>query len=830
MKTRTKLLTIGLGAIAALNFASCQDYTEFTEGEIRQNEYNQKYDEAFIKQFGMPDPNQDWGMNEEIGYIGAFSSLATRAAGNAEVLVNRNQWTEFDNNSKHDYVMPNYGTNTPTIQVPDYRTSALAHDIQIPGWPHLNGLYYAANGNTLDPDYKSGENVTTGMIPAGDVTPYEIQYVSAWFRTHKNPKSNVKLHLSDFFIQNVSCDYDQVAYNPLSEPYQDGWPETGRNGANMATKEEAMAHTAWDGSSYIKDNNLTEAISYDLDYLGFLDMEGNWTHVNNFNRGNSNFSPEDNNSNPNREIKYIKSSGTEDFSCRPSWCTNTDTIKSWVLVRLTWTETVKHTNSPYTQGTKIPREGYYLAFDFHGQKQGSNGMQVVQRDGYYSNWIVKITPGHFNPEGNSRRIFCEDLGGSFDFDFNDAVVDVAFEQKSTAEGTKYEPIISVQAAGGTMPIYVEKHNSSNYELHNMLNAPVTTPVNVGGATHAPAIYRGDLVDSDKPGAIKICVQNTKNNTHYQIAGTDPDPEPNEDERSELLDEEGKPYNPKDITLEGTSYYDNTKMAPRAFSAPTTVKWLKELKNIESAYQDFPKWVQTKTWTTPGSGAYWFENVTDGENLLYAYSVDATGGPDKTGDGSEKTPISWVDLIPADEDDARSTVSAVNADSYMKLNAYKGKDPIVNELAKMGDNDRITFIVILSSDDLYIENGAPLQGILAPANISGTTMTNKGTSFTVADLDRFNTASYVPTNHDFCSTPATCTGVTGHVNTYTLQFSFTKADLIAMNKDADGNETGKDIFQDYLLLYLKVGSNSAGETGKTLGVNHGVTVQKWYVHY
>lgn len=755
-------------------------------------------------------------MNEKIGVIGAFSSMGTRAAGNAEVLVNRNQWTEFDNNSKHDYNMPNYGTNTPTIQVPDYRTSALAHDIQIPGWPHLNGLYYAANGNTLDPDYKTGDQVTSGMIPAGDVTPYEIQYVSAWFRTHKNPKSNVKLHLSDFFIQNVSCDYDQVAYDALSEPYQDGWPETGRNGANMATKEEAMAHKAWDGSSYIKDNNLTEAISYDLDYLGFLDMEGNWTHVNNFNRGNSNFSPEDNSSNPNREIKYIKSSGTEDFSCRPSWCTNTDTIKSWVLVRLTWTETVKHTDSPYDEGTEIPREGYYLAFDFHGQKQGSNGMQVVQRDGYYSNWIVKITPGHFNPEGNSRRIFCEDLGGSFDFDFNDAVVDVAFEQKSTTSGTKYEPIISVQAAGGTMPIYVEKHNSENYELHNMLNAPVTTPVNVGGATHVPAIYRGSLVDSNTPGAIKICVQNTKNNTHYQVSGTDPDG--NNDERSELLGEDEKPKNPQEITLNGTTYKDKTKIAPRAFSAPTTVKWLKELKNIESAYKDFPNWVANKNWKNPGTDSYWFDNVTDGANLLYAYSVDASDGPNKTGDGSEKKPISWVDLIPSTDDDAISTVSAVKADSYMKLNAYTGPDPIVDELAKIGADDRITFVVILSSSNQYIENGTPLQGILVPANISGTTMTNKGHTFTVSDFNRFNTAAYVPENKDFAGE-----------KTYTMQFSFTKSDLIAMASGADGNTTGKDIFQDYLLLYLKVGNNEVGQ-GTEIGKNNGVTVRKWYVHY
>ena len=97
------------------------------------------------------------------------------------------------------------------------------------------------------------------------------------------------------------------------------------------------------------------------------DMDKEWTHVYNFNSGNSNFDPENKASNPERMIMYVKSSGTENFRCKPSWCTNTDWIDTWVLVRLTWYETVKDSKSPY-YGCTIPREGYYLGFDFHGEK------------------------------------------------------------------------------------------------------------------------------------------------------------------------------------------------------------------------------------------------------------------------------------------------------------------------------------------------------------------------------------------------------------------------------------------------------------------------------
>lgn len=815
------MMAASLGAVT-----SCVDYSEFTEAEIREIELMKQYKDAFEARFGKIDPNHTWGMDEEIGAIGAFSEGVVTRAGRVE--VNRNQWTEWNNDPsqgptglRDEKWEHSYGT--VDMKVPNFKKSALGHDIQIPGYPHLNGLYYVANGNTLDPDYRTGDGrngskqIKSGDIPAGDVTPYEIQYVSAWFRTHKieNPEDyRLNLHLSDFFIQNVSCDFDQVEYTDLSTPYETGWNMTGKNGKNIGTKNEAIYENGQttprlgfdkEGKTVNYVENLTENISYELDYLGFKDMNNEWTHVNNFNRGNSNFSPEDNLTNANREIKFIKSSGTEDFKCRSSW-SNSKYIEDseWVLVRLTWVETVKHTNSPYELGTKIPREGYYLAFDFAGGKQGGQGDQIVHRDGYFSNWIIKITPAHFNPAGNVRRIFCENVGALDDIDFNDAVVDVAFEQVSGG----YQSIISVQATGATRPLWVEQEGE-DYELHKMLGYDNTTAmINVGRKETGPiATYRGKTYSSTNAGQIKLVVVNQKvkdaNGVEQKMEITGKDADKNSDERTGNI----------------TDYKnESTGKAPMAFSAPTTVKWMLEREHIEDGYKSFPDWVRNAAENTT-----WYAQNNEGTNVIESKLYTPTFKPEDdhpTGGGSQsgdKEDLEWSPIVP--DPDAATVVATVKADSYMKLNGYTLEDAIIKRLNNMDNDGRVTFTVVLSSNNQYIQNGQKLEGILIPADINDGSLSNNGQTFTTGVFKRFTSAAYVPNDNisdkDYQDK-----------NTYTLQFSLSKSDILNSAHTDPVNP-----YHDYLLLYLRVGGNdSTVGTSETLGVNSGVTVQKWFVHY
>lgn len=806
-------------------------------GKSYLNHVMPAYTNAFVNSFGEIDPNHTWGMDEHVGVIEAFSAAGTRAG---QVMTNRNQWTEYEGTTS--VTLPTYNGITPKIQEPNYKNNILGHDIQIPGWPHLNGLYYKANDNVLGGALKDNQ-ISSGMLPAGDVTPYEIQYVSNWFRTHKitNPEDyREDLHLSDFFIQNVSCDNDQFYYNDTSSPYKTGWEKTGNNGPNLVTLQdvqtaEANGKKAVDGGAYT--TGLHESITFSLDQLGFLDMKGDWTHVNNFNSGNSNANPEDKESNPNRMIQYVKSSGTEDFRCHPSWGTDQSTqwIDSWVLVHLYWNETVKDTNSPYygDGNTVIPRDGYYLAFDFHASK--NNGQTVVNQDGYYSNWIIKITPGHFNPRGNSRRIFCEDLGGSFDFDFNDAVIDVAFEQS----GSKYIPIISVQAAGGTMPIYVQQNNPK-YELHRILGKKDSEteykPINVGaaGGSHSVGIYRGEPVTTDQAQAIHIFVENTQNKDKvtYEIGGSSTT---DTDGNTTSIDTDGN------STLNGTTQTMKT-VAPSAFSAPTSVKWMNELQGITKAYTQFTAWVTSFT-----NNTNWYETIKAGAPLYTAPNEQPADSP--TSAGGTDTQVEWEALTPDAATASLNLAKLAKADSYLRVEGYgdtnrpHGESAIFGHLDELGDNGLMTCVVVLSSSTLYNQNtysqtgnqvtvtpGIPLQGIIVPADIDNNgNMTYKGTSFTTSSLTRFVNATYAPESTEFSGE-----------KTYTVEFTFRKSDILKQPKDP-GVQDSKDVYHDYLLLFLKIGkditptywplTDDATYSGSPLtSAIHGVTIHKWYVHY
>ena len=131
---------------------------------------------------------------------------------------------------------------------------------------------------------------------------------------------------------------------------------------------------------------------------------------------------------------------------------------------------------------------YYVGFDF--EATGQNPNQQVAADGYYSDWIVKISPAVYT---NAYRIIAEDLGDSDDFDFNDVVFDVATNGGAT--------IITLQAAGGTLPLYIEVGGDSR-EVHELFSVSSATMVNTdAGATKAPVMYR-----VNGTGAVNIKVE------------------------------------------------------------------------------------------------------------------------------------------------------------------------------------------------------------------------------------------------------------------------------------------------------------------------------------
>lgn len=549
---KTSIYYFSLAAIAIGSLASCQDYENgFNAEQIRETVAEREFMNNFIARYGEIDPNHKWGFEQ----MSAFGSAETRGlvnitggAGQSNVNTERNNWVSWGMN--------------------------------VPGWPNFDGKYYDSQNQTSYTTFSTDPG-TDNIHPCGDVTDYEVDYVSRWFRTYKIgdeefDKRRVSLNLSDFYIQNVSSDNDRVEY-----------PE-----GNLIT-------------SILNQNNA----DFGMDHLMFKSIEANaygnmWTHANDFNSGNSNHnptikltpgenntytqSPKDKSENTNRVIKYVKSAGTVDFAYHSSFSTDGLYFNKWVLIRLEWVE----------EGIK--REGYYLAFDYEASK--SSGTVQYGPDGYYSNWIIKITPATYKETVEKTkvcRVMCEDLGNTFDFDFNDVVFDVSFEEINN-NGTTYDAIITLRAAGGTLPIYVGKAPTNSdgfYEAHRMLGFDSSTPVNVGGEkSNTIANYRVSGLSEAKAELLDIYVVN--NGETVTLTST-------------FGHNLGGNYNDNNNNShQSPNPGIGSNKVPQRFCVPTTVRWMKECKFIEEGYPSFSSWVTNDT-----QYSTWYNNIGD-PNKIY----------------------------------------------------------------------------------------------------------------------------------------------------------------------------------------------------------------------
>lgn len=586
---------------------------------------------------------------------------------------------------------------------------------EVPGWPNVDGYYYCSGGaGALQHIYNQNEVFSNKPQPVGDITEYEVNYVSTWFRTHQNPVS-MPLHLTDFFVQNVSQDNDQLWYDGAVVGNTNGLgnlSEPGPNGPNaMFVSDVLGASGNTVRTDYSHDlvpkitrksgaENSNEQLNYSMDYLhfgnmntsnqpsGFDNVGSDWTHINNFNRGNTNYNPEENNEKSFREIKFVSSSGTENFACRPSMGTTRNWIDRWVLVRLDWKETM-------ADGKEHDRYGYYLAFDFATE----SGSTKVDYDGFYSNWIIKITPAYFTPGTTySRRVMCEDLGGSFDFDFNDIVFDVAYDSRTQ------ENIIAIQAAGGTLPIYVGEKNDK-LEAHRLLGqvnseGVLLNPTNVipGGTKHEIAIYR---VKNDQVGQnvteniYKMPIYVVQDGTTYNANSID-----------NKQDYEWSKDNPDS---HAGHYTPSSDKVPRMFAVPVGVKWSIELSGIDEAYRRFCDWVKDDKFyykNPNGNGDLFWYNRPDNDRLIYEYHSQH----DPTIDGASPTIKQWL---------AINVISIANqfanenyATEIITISKYDGANSIIDELTgkSTGNSgkEQTTFAYILKA-----KNGKTPKGRMVP---------------------------------------------------------------------------------------------------------------------
>lgn len=135
---------------------------------------------------------------------------------------------------------------------------------------------------------------------------------------------------------------------------------------------------------------------------------------------------------------------------------------------------------------------YFLGFDF--ESNGTTAEKQIPADGYYCDWIIKVTPAIYKKD--VKRIICEDLGTIGDFDFNDIVFDV-YNDNGTA-------VVTLRAAGGTLPVTiggVDVHKAFGVADDVMVNTNASNGVSV-----APAIFRIPMPSTGNLNDIEVVVK------------------------------------------------------------------------------------------------------------------------------------------------------------------------------------------------------------------------------------------------------------------------------------------------------------------------------------
>ncbi|MCH5175618.1 MAG: DUF4842 domain-containing protein [Prevotellaceae bacterium] len=640
---------IASAVMATLPLAtSCTDYDNgFDEAAIR-------YNQSFIDRFGNIDPNQDWNLVRQLAENNG-GGKSTRAYDYGDINENKNA-----PNSNQ------WGNNQWKLVVP--------------GYPDSKGIYYiddnGHNGGGTIQYMKESELGESEHNPIGDVTEEEIVYVSQWFRTHYKPQS-LKVNWRNFFLQDISHDADRrIDYDEQKSIY------TCDNDERLLEKPLLNADGTEEGT--ISTNY------YPMDQLYAKTLNGGWNHLYNFNNNSGNlfqqlesvprfenFGTSENYENnafvdktsysynlsansptydpetynlEKRTMQLYVGIGTEDFAYECTYDHTGQKYRKYVLVHLIFD--IQQIGLCKIHGTGCEShhyDGYYLGFDYQAYKEMyTNDGQLQkyiywERDGFYSNWIVKIsnTPfqpedSDFEPEGgdpepdpnpdedeedlvapNSIReqglLVCEDLGDKAvdaDFDFNDVVLKLQHIHES---GTNIDKLkITAMAAGGTLPsdIYYkgrEEENKVNAngvsEIHRLLNSNVPKIINAGekfvgeGHSWTYPISADELAQVPEGSGF---VSYVFDNGLIQIKVNN----------SNWI----KPVNNGYHNKEKNDDYTTIGTPPQMMLLPISFQWPREGVYIENAYPEFTKWVNDKSVTN------WYEYSKANHQLVTKRNV------------------------------------------------------------------------------------------------------------------------------------------------------------------------------------------------------------------
>lgn len=435
----------------------------------------------------------------------------------------------------------------------------------------------ANNSNNWGGNGVAGSEYPQFNVP-DTLTTAQKEVVRKWFQTHKNPEPST-VTFTNFFVQQVY-----------------------KGGANTEGSLSTETYLAGNGESVVGSTKMDLLMAGQtgtyIDYLG--NQVAVYDNMSNFNGANysngakteqvwnGELDADDSKDFNDRKLYYydqimlMVNSSTSSFGYHTSQ-SNQDFHNKYVLVS-------GDQISPLVAGM------YFVGFDYEATGNGSNEYIVTAdpegdltvsghegtykkggADGYYSDWIVRITKaeGTADKVVASGRIFCEDLGSSFDFDFNDVVFDAYIYESGKTK-------IVLQAAGGELEAYVgEIAADKSNEVHKLMGGSM---VNTGLRTGRTVAFWIDPIAAGTPRYatlrdIPVYIIQT-NAAHYT-------------ETIMLKAEIGS--------------------APQKICFPLYAKWADEWVDIEAVYPLWKSWINHKDGITSAVQVVdggWSETLTD----------------------------------------------------------------------------------------------------------------------------------------------------------------------------------------------------------------------------
>ncbi len=497
----------GMAAIAfCAVFTSCSKtenlYDSNAVAEIEKANIIQTYNEAFINCFGQPSANQTWGFggynagtrvenanaNEWADPNKAYGGLKVPPAlTDAQIAVVKKYFQTVQNPTYQDphwtnyFIQQVYKGHTDPLEGYSPEAYKAANGGDIIGSDHMDHLA-AIDGNFVDHinNFNHGDCSTNGNVldNGGNANDGPFHSDKIMYMKESTTKS-FGYYNSDGSVRRTEytglVNY-QTIINVLGAEancLNDGWNRSfmgfdfeqmvGNEVYNMIyTYGSWVAEADRDpNKQYTKDGvEITSATPVTFEFEG---------KTYNFLSSNGNMYAADKNekSYVQKNGSYSTTPGTAKFNDRPSddiirdliskgYLPYSDTLKDWVKVG----------------GTA---------------------------DGYFSDWIVTLTEAKTDntpdPDPNTVRIMAEDLyvtntskEGNSDFDFNDVVFDVTFNEDGSAS-------VQILAAGGVYPLTVDGHEvhealghperDAKTHYYKMINTRRNTDADVNGATAEP---------------------------------------------------------------------------------------------------------------------------------------------------------------------------------------------------------------------------------------------------------------------------------------------------------------------------------------------------------